>query len=461
MKLFNSVTHQKEDFVHEKNTALTLYTCGPTVYNFAHIGNLRTFIFYDVLRRALTAHGWDVNHVMNITDVGHLTDDNDAGDDKMEKGAAREGLSVWEIAQRYTDAFLEDSRALNLLEPTEQPKATDHIDEQIALVKQLEHNGHTYTISDGVYYDTSTFPEYGKMAQLDFDGMKEGARVDSNPEKRHATDFALWKFSPEDRSRAMEWESPWGTGFPGWHVECSAMAMAFFGDTMDIHAGGVDHLPVHHTNEIAQSEGATGKPFARVWLHGEFLLMNEGKMSKSDGTFVTLADMTQRGIDPLAYRYFVLGAHYRSKLNFTWQALEGAQKTLNKLVSMAAQWDVPKKNDALTPLLDRFFAAINDDLNTPQALASVWELVKSTHPSSQKMATLLEMDTVLGLHLEKRIETLKKKISSAGDDVYALLEQRDAARARKDFETADALREQIAELGFSVEDSTTGSTLTI
>lgn len=461
MKLFNSLTHTKEEFAPADGMTVSLYTCGPTVYDFAHIGNLRTFLFYDVLRRTLDAQGWSVNHVMNITDVGHLTDDSDTGDDKMEKGAAREGKSVWDIAKQYTDSFLADSRALNLLAPNELPRATDHIDEQIALVQRLEERGFTYTTSDGVYFDTAKFPDYGKMAQLDFDGLQEGARVEANAQKRNPTDFALWKFSPKDAQRAMEWDSPWGVGFPGWHLECSAMAMKYLGETMDIHAGGIDHLPVHHTNEIAQSECATGKPFARFWLHGEFLLMNDGKMSKSDGTFVTLRDVIDRGVDPLAYRLFVLGAHYRSKLNFSWDALESAGEALAKLVSTAASWDDATAVGDAKELVGRFMASLADDLNMPQAMAIVWELVKSDLPSGEKMAALLKMDAVLGLSLDEHIMALKEKIASAGDDVWKKVAQREAARTKKDFEVADRLRDEIAAAGFVVEDTDEGSILRI
>lgn len=461
MKLTNSLTHSKENFTPAVGNTVTLYTCGPTVYDFAHIGNLRTFIFYDILRRALESQGYTVNHVMNITDVGHLTDDADAGEDKMEKGAAREGKSVWDIAKLYTDAFLADAQALNLLTPTTLPKATDHIQEQINLILRLEEKGLTYTTSDGVYFDTAQFPDYGKMARLDFEGMQEGARVEVSLEKRNPTDFALWKFSPTDSKRAMEWESPWGVGFPGWHVECSAMAMKYLGETMDIHAGGVDHLTVHHTNEIAQSEGATGKLFSRFWLHGEFLLMNGGKMSKSDGSFVTLADVVARGISPLAYRLFVLSAHYRSKLNFSWDALESAGTSFEKLVSLAASWDNAGAIGPAQEYVQRFMARVQDDLNMPQALAVVWELVHSDNPSSEKMAALLGMDHVLGLDIQHQVDTLKQKIASAGTDVQELMAKREKARAEKDFETADRLRDEIAAHGFVVEDTENGPVLKV
>ena len=441
----------------QQEDQVSLYSCGPTVYDFAHIGNLRSFLFSDVLHRVLRADGYTVNMVMNITDVGHLTDDADAGDDKMEKGAEREGKTVWEVASFYTDAFLEDSLELNILAPTLRPKATDHIQEQIDLIARLKEKGLTYATSDGIYFDTAQFPDYGKMARLDIEGQQEGARVEKNTEKKNATDFALWKFSADGEKRAMEWDSPWGIGFPGWHIECSAMAMKHLGETIDIHTGGVDHIPVHHTNEIAQSEGATGKQFARWWMHGEFLLINEGRMGKSEGNFLTLQSIKDKGIDPLAYRYFVLGAQYRSKLNFSWEALEGAQSAYNKLISLAAGWEEP--TGVATTIMDRFMEAVNDDLNTPQALAIMWELVKSDEETGVKAATLFEMDTILGLSIKERAQQLREKIQTAGADMQELLLQRDEARASKDFETADRIRDEIDAMGFVVEDTEDGSIL--
>ncbi len=438
---------------------VSLYTCGPTVYNYAHIGNVRTFIFYDLLRRVLEANGYSVKHVMNITDVGHLTDDADAGEDKMEKGARREGKSVWDIAQFFTDSFLHDSAALNLLEPHLRPKATDHIAEQIALVQTLEQKGHTYRTSDGIYFDTSTLNDYGKLAQLDIAGLQEGSRVEKNVEKRNPTDFALWKFSPQGSHRQMEWESPWGVGFPGWHIECSAMAMKYLGETMDIHCGGIDHIPVHHTNEIAQSEAATGRPFARIWMHGEFLLINNGRMGKSEGNFVTLQSLIDKGFDPLAYRYFTFTAHYASKLHFTWEALQGAQNAYYRLINTIAIWDTPKVGCA--EFEGRFMDAMNDDLNAPQALAILWELVQSNYPTHAKTESIFVMDRILGLSLHERSDALRARIVSAGEDIHALVAQREQARADKDYTTADTLRSRITEAGLTVEDTPEGPVLKV
>lgn len=455
--LYNSLTRKKEEFKPSDPDRVTMYTCGPTVYNYAHIGNLRTFFLYDMLRRTLESKGWTVEHVMNITDVGHLASDADEGQDKMELGAEREGKTAWEIAEHYTAAFIENTKALNLLPPTKMPKATEHIQEQIELVKQLEAQEYTYKTSDGIYFDTSKFDEYGAMARLDIQGLQEGARVEQNKEKKNPTDFALWKFSPKDKKRQMEWDSPWGVGFPGWHLECSAMAMKYLGETIDIHGGGVDHIQVHHTNEIAQSEAATGKLFARWWVHGEFLLIDEGRMGKSKGNFIILQTLTDKGYSPLAYRYFLLGAHYRSKLNFTWTSMDAAQQTMNKLVYMAAQMDEPTTADSSQ--LKGFFRAVYDDMNMPEALAVMWNLLKSDKPSEVKAATLFEMDAILGLDLRNQATALKEKLDAAGSELREMLEQRIRARSEKDFEQADAIRGSIHEKGFIIEDTEDGPVL--
>ncbi|PIW36920.1 MAG: cysteine--tRNA ligase [Candidatus Kerfeldbacteria bacterium CG15_BIG_FIL_POST_REV_8_21_14_020_45_12] len=458
MKLYNSLTRSKEEFTPAKPDYVTLYTCGPTVYDYAHIGNLRTFLFYDILRRALQVNGYDVNHVMNITDVGHLTDDADAGDDKMEKGAAREGKTVWQVAQFYEEAFHNDIKRLNILPASQRPRATEHIPEQIELVKQLEAKGYTYATSDGIYFDTSKFPDYGKMARLDISGLQEGARVEKSIEKHHPTDFALWKLSPTDSKRAMEWESPWGTGFPGWHLECSAMAMKYLGKTLDIHTGGVDHMPVHHTNEIAQSEAVTDQPFARWWMHGEFLLINDGRMGKSVGNFITLSNLIDKGFNPLAYRYFALTAHYRSKLNFSWETLDKSQHAYNKLVYLLSTWDEPASTGNADSL-EKFHSAINDDLNLPEAMAALWEVVKSNDTSAVKAITIFEMDKILGLDLMRQSNSLRERLQKAGKKMDKLIGKREEARTAKDYTTADELRDKIAKLGFAVDDTEDGPVL--
>jgi cysteinyl-tRNA synthetase len=309
-----------------------LYTCGPTVYNFAHIGNLRTYIFEDILRRTLEFNGYKVKQVMNITDVGHLTSDADTGEDKIEIGTKREGKSAWEIAKKYTDAFLCDLESLNIKKPHTLCKATDHISEMIELIKKIEQKGLVYQIGDGIYFDTSKLDDYGKLANLSVNGLKAGARVDIVEGKRNKTDFALWKFSPKNAKRQMEWDSPWGRGFPGWHIECSAMSIKYLGEHFDIHCGGVDHIPIHHTNEIAQSEAATGKkPWVNYWLHGEFLILENSRMGKSAGNFITLATLKEKGYDPIVYRYLCLGAHYRKPLTFSFDSLEHAKNSYERL----------------------------------------------------------------------------------------------------------------------------------
>lgn len=456
LKLYNSLTRKMEVFTPLVPDKVGLYTCGPTVYDFQHIGNYRTFIFEDVLKRVLQANGLTVDHVMNITDVGHLVSDADEGEDKLVKGAKREGKTAWEVADFYTQAFEHDLKLLNIV-PGKLVKATDHIQQQIDLIQRLEQKGATYTIADGVYMDTSKVKDYGKLVGLQVGGLKAGARVDMVPGKKQATDFAVWKFSPAGSTRDMEWESPWGKGFPGWHIECSAMSMQYLGETFDIHCGGVDHAPVHHTNEIAQSETDTGKPLAQYWMHGEFLLMEENKMSKSAGTFITLKNLQEHGISPLAYRYFTYSAHYRSKLQFSWKALEAAQSGYNRLLELAADWGEPAVGCA--EFEGEFMNAVNTDLNLPAALAVVWKLLKSDYPGSAKLASLLTFDRILGLNIETQAMRIRDERKHTPADVQKLVSQRDEARGGKDFTTADRLREKILEAGYAVMDTPEGTRL--
>jgi cysteinyl-tRNA synthetase len=426
-----------------------LYTCGPTVYDYAHIGNLRTYIFEDVLRRVLEFNGYRVNHVMNITDVGHLTSDADEGEDKMEKGARRLGKTAWDIAEFFAGAFRQDLARLNILEPTIWCKATDHIPEQIEFIRCIEEKGYTYRTSDGIYFDTSKLPNYGYLARLDIEGLQAGARIEMG-EKRHPTDFALWKFSPPGQKRQMEWDSPWGVGFPGWHIECSAMSAKYLGTYFDIHCGGEDHISVHHSNEIAQTEACYGTRLANFWMHGHFLQLDDAKMAKSSGEFLRLDTLIERGYDPLAYRFFCLSAHYRSKLNFHWDSLDGAATSLDRLRSNVYEWGEPGEPDQ--DYVEKFTAQVNDDLNMPRALAVTWDLVKSDLPAAVKKATILVFDQVLGL----RLAEWKPVDEPIPDEILALVEQRQAARREKRWSEADALRDQVIAAGYEIEDTPEG-----
>ena len=451
LKLYNTLTRQKELF-EPLSDPVGLYSCGPTVYWYAHIGNLRAYLFADVLKRALLLGGFRVNHIMNITDVGHLVGDGDDGEDKLEVGAKREGKTAWDIARFYTDAFMKDAATLNILPADRYTKATDHIEEQIQMVLALEQNGLTYQTKDGIYFDTSKLESYGELGGQAAEEKEAGARVDMGG-KRHATDFALWKFSPKGEKRHMEWDSPWGVGFPGWHIECSAMSTKYLGTSFDIHTGGVDHIAVHHENELAQTRGAYGTLQARIWMHSEFLTVNGGKMSKSLGNLYTVEDLVQKGFDPLAYRYLVLGAHYRSKLNFTWSGLEAARNALHRLRSIGREWDEPGDVGCAKHESD-FLAAVNDDLNTPQALALVWKLVEDKElPTKAKSRTLLFFDRMLGLDLG---EVIGKPLEIPAE-IQSLIEARDKARAEKDWEASDRLRGELAKHGFEVMDTPEGT----
>lgn len=476
IKLFNTLTRTKEEFVPINDKKVGLYTCGPTVYNYAHIGNLRTYIFEDILRRTLEYNGYKVKHVMNITDVGHLTSDADEGEDKMERGARREGKTAWQIADFYTKAFKHDLKDLNITEPHLWCRATEHIDEQIAMVKALTKKGFTYETGDGIYFDTTKLKDYGKLAQLKKQKLKAGARIELG-EKRNPHDFALWKWSdpafagerhPERLpageagsegslpKRQMEWtfDNAHGKsrmGFPGWHIECSAMSSKYLGKQFDIHCGGIDHIPVHHTNEIAQSEATFGKkPWVKYWMHGAFLTMSEGKMAKSEGNFITLHTLKERGISPMAYRYFVLQTQYRKPLDFSWEALTAAQQGLEHLYSIVREWDTPRIGCA--EYEENFLKLINDDLNIPEALALAWDLVKSDYPTHAKKASILKFDNVLGLGLG----TVKKRRIVIPQNIKKLLGAREKARANKNWKESDRLRDEIAQLDFAVEDTEEG-----
>ena len=448
--LYDTYAREKREFVPIKPGQVGLYCCGPTVYNYAHIGNLRTYIFEDLLRRTLEINGFEVRHVVNITDVGHLVSDADDGEDKMETGSARTGKSAWEIAELYTDAFKSDLRHLNIMPPTVWCKATDHIVEQIADIEKIYAKGLAYVTSDGVYFDTAKQPSYGYLARLDKDGLQGGSRVDLG-EKRQATDFALWKFSPAGKRRQMEWDSPWGKGFPGWHIECSAMAARFLAPLFDIHCGGKDHISVHHCNEIAQAEACYDTHLANYWLHGYFLEVDKAKMSKSSGEFLRLQTLLDKEIDPLTYRYLCLSAHYRSDMSFSWDSLNGAAIALNRLRQQFFNWDT-NHAEPDTKLVQRFMACINDDLNTPKAMTVVWNLAKCELPSKTKRATASFFDKVLGLGLE----TWLPVVSEIPPDIQELADKREQARLDKDWASADKARDALLVRGYEILDTPDG-----
>ncbi len=456
LQIYNTLSRKKEEFKPIKTNHVNLYTCGPTVYNFAHIGNLRTYIFEDILKRVLRYNGYNIRHVMNITDVGHLVGDGDMGEDKMEKGAQREGKTAWDIAEFYTNAFKKDLDLLNIMAPDIWCKATDSIPEQIALIQTLEEKGYIYKTSDGIYFDTSKFKEYTKLSHQDLNSLKEGARVEKNLEKRNFTDFALWKFSPKGVKRQMEWDSPWGVGFPGWHIECSAMSMKFLGDRLDIHCGGMDHIDIHHTNEIAQSEAATGKPFFNFWMHGAFLKITGGKkMAKSQDNFLTLENaLINKRIDPLVYRYATFHTHYRKPMEYSEEAIITAKNGLLHLrnqVRMILE-NVKYKTAAINPdFKHKFLNEINDDLNMPRAMAVVQAMLKSRISNDEKISTIIDFDQVLGLNLGKIDQ--KEELPT---EIQTIAEKRKKARAEKNWLLSDQLREELRLKGYAVQDAKNG-----
>ncbi len=449
LKLYDTYTRELREFQPLHPPEVGLYTCGPTVYDYAHIGNLRTYISEDILVRTLQFNGYTVRRVMNITDVGHLVSDADTGEDKMEKGSRRTGRSAWEIAGFYTQAFKDDLVRLNIIEPAVWCRATDHIPEQIAFIQCVEAKGFTYRTSDGIYFDTSRLPDYGYLARLDIEGLQAGTRVTMG-EKRNVTDFALWKLSPPDQQRQMEWDSPWGRGFPGWHIECSAMSAKYLGTFFDIHCGGEDHIPVHHPNEIAQTQACHGTRLANFWMHFYFLQLDDAKMAKSSGGFLRMQTLIDRGYDPLAWRFFCLSAHYRSKLNFNWESLDGAATALNRLRIAAFEWGAPGSVDE--GCMDRFAEHVNDDLNMPRVLALAWELAKSGLDPSTKKATLLEFDKIMGL----RLAEWQPEEQMVPDGILTLVQERQQARKEKRWKDADALRDQVTATGYEIEDTPQG-----
>lgn len=453
LHLHNTLTGKKEEVVPLHGKKIAMYNCGPTVYNYAHIGNLRSYIFADILKRTLSFNGYNVKQVINITDVGHLVSDADSGEDKMTKALKREGKELTleamkEVADFYTEKFKDDLQTLNIETGSITfPKASEHIKEQIDIISKLEKKGFTYNISDGVYFDATKFNDYGKLGNIKQSDDHDQSRIGVNTEKKHSQDFALWKFDTK-----LGWESPWGKGFPGWHIECSAMSMKYLGETFDIHTGGIDHIPVHHNNEIAQSESATGKPYARYWLHNAHVIIEGGKMAKSGDNFIQLRTLTEKGIHPLSYRYFLLGATYRTQMNFTWDALYAAETTYKRLLETVNTLG-PKTGSVSKKYKDQFRSFVSDDLNTPKALALVWELVKDNSVSdADKKATLFAFDEVLGLNLKTEAPELFRTQSDIPASILELAEKRKAARANKDWKLSDELRNEITSLGYRVED---------
>ena len=450
LKLYNTLSRKKEVFRPLKNKKVGFYICGPTVYDYDHLGHAWNYTQADFLRRILEYNGYKVKHAMNITDVGHLTSDSDTGEDKMEKSAKEKKKTVWEIAEFFTKIYFKNRKKLNLLKPHIVCKATDHIKEMTELIKILEQKGYAYKIDDGIYFEVQKFPRYGRLSGNTLKKLKAGARIEINPQKRHPADFALWKFTPKGVKRQMEWDSLWGRGFPGWHIECSAMSMKYLGKTIDIHSGGEDNIFPHHESEIAQSESATGKKFVRYWFHSRFLKVEGQKMSKSLKNFFTLADIEKRGFSVLALRYLFLTSHYRSPINFTWKGLESAQIALNKLYEVVASLKseagkIDKKYQR------KFLNVINDDLNMPEAISLVWQLIKDKKVKNvDKKKTLLDFDRVLGVNLSK-----VKKITIPSS-VEKLVVQREEYRRQEEWQKADEIRKKIKKLGYKIEDTKVG-----
>jgi len=447
LRLYNTLGRKKQNFKPLKNKKVGLYTCGPTVYWYAHIGNLRTYIFNDILKRVLEYNKYKVKHIMNITDVGHLTSDADIGEDKIELRAKKEKKTAWQIAEFYTKAFQKDIKALNIKSPDKWIKATDTIKEQIDLIKLLEKKGYTYQIEDGVYFNTSKIKDYGKLTGSKKRKLKPGARIKIVKGKKNPTDFALWKFAPKGVKRQMEWKSPWGKGFPGWHTECVAISIKHLGIPFDIHTGAIDLIPTHHTNEIAQAEAGYNKDLAKFWLHGEYLISKQEKMAKSKGGIITINSLIKKQINPLAYRYLTLGTHYKSKLTFSWESLESAQNALEKLYDKFSRIKNQKLGIKNANYKKEFLSYINDDLNTPKALALMWKLIKTNKASYD---LLLEFDKIFGLNLDK---VKKPRIP---EKIKKLAQQREKYRKEKNWRLADEIRKKIKQKGYLLEDTKQG-----
>ena len=460
LRIYNTMDRRKEDFIPLSDKKVTMYSCGPTVYNYAHIGNLRTYIFMDIFRRTLRYDGYKLKGVMNITDVGHLMSDGDDGEDKMEKASREQKKSPYEIAEYYTKIFFDDLAKLNIGRPEIIAKATDHIADMIKYVQALLDKGYAYEIDDGIYFDIGKFPEYGKLSRLNLEEQQAGARVEVNSQKRHPADFARWKKA--EPNHIMQWESPWGMGYPGWHIECSTMSRKYLGDVFDIHTGGVDHIPVHHENEIAQSEALVGKKTVDYWVHGEFMLVNNGKMSKSLGNTYTIADLEKKGYSAMDFRYFCLNTHYRKKLNFTFEGLDGAKTAYARLLAVLYKHKTSQTktdDDKIEDYKKQFADAINDDLNIPLALGVLWKAVKE--PASRDIYDMaLDFDKVFGLSLDKARPDETAPAEEIPQEIIELAQKRADAKKAKNYAEADALRAEINSRGYSVTDTKEGYSVT-
>lgn len=452
IRLYNTLTRKKEEFIPIQKGIVKIYSCGPTVYNYAHIGNMRAYILMDTLRKVLEYNGYKVEQVMNITDVGHMTSDADSGEDKMEKSARIMNMSVYEIAEKFTKLFMNDIKSLNVKLPEHVVKATEHIKEMEEYVKELVDKGYAYETSKGVYFDTSKLENYGRyLSPNNIDGLLAGARIEVDSEKKNPLDFALWIKAPKEH--IMQWDSAFGKCYPGWHIECSAMSKKYLGEEFDIHTGGVDHIQIHHENEIAQSVGATGKILARYWLHTEFLLVDGGKMSKSLGNVYTLAQLQEKNIEPLAFRYFTYSSNFTNKLNFTWEAIRSSQVSLNKLreqVNKNKGVNTKLSEEKIKKYEERFLDAINDNLNMPIAISVLWDLLKE-EKSNDVYELAMKFDTVLSLELNKKMEEKEIPI-----EVQEILRKREEARKEKNFALSDELRKKILNLGYLVKDTKEG-----
>ncbi|MCC3863040.1 cysteine--tRNA ligase [Terrisporobacter petrolearius] len=465
LKLYNTLSRNVEKFIPIEEKRVKMYTCGPTVYNYAHIGNLRTYIFEDVLKRTLKYNGYEVNHVMNITDVGHLQSDGDTGEDKMEMGAKRENKSVLDIARFYEGEFLKDLKALNIQVANHIPRATDHVKEMIDLIEKLEKRGYTYIANNNVYFSIDKFEDYNKLANLSLEEMNAGNRVEVDIYKKNPLDFVLWFTNSKFENHILQWDSPWGVGFPGWHVECSAMAIKYLGEYMDIHCGGIDHIPVHHTNEIAQSEGALGHKWVNYWLHGEFLILDKGKMSKSSGSFITLKNLIENNVDPLVYRYYVLQSKYRKPLVFSYDRLEDASNSFEilknkiKLINDNVDNEILINENIIKEYKNRFLKYVNDDLNIANGFTLLHEVIKSENLNNKEKKIIIDdFDKVFGLKLNELSDDKEKLDKDFVNKINLLIKEREAARKNKDYKKSDEIRDYLLQNNIEIMDNKDNTT---